>query len=349
MDNLKFGTSIAVVVGGRKRAELFHKCLESIERNKVKNLQKIIINNGHEVEYIDSILNKIRYKRNPSHRNKLIQIYKNNKTQWEVVNLPVNLHSFFDLGDVWKISLNFALQITKYQTFQLISDDDYISKNYVTETLKIFSKYRNLSLIIPNISDYNFALNKITKLNIVNQDEQISNNELLRRLTSINPYGLSNPGGIFLANTRHLKNYLNYCSEPTPDVGFSIFLSPLGNIHLSSKMVFYKTTHSLQDHAVINNSDSSNIFYFTHMLRTLKLIDIHYNSIETTNNSLKLAKLYCKQIFIQNCILNISKFLKNRNQIINIFSNIIYLFIFQKVFVMTLIRLIIRKFNFQKK
>jgi len=348
MDKLDFGTTISVVVGGRKRAKLFYKCLKSIDNNDVKKLQKIIVNNGHKIKYIDSVLNKLNYTKSSDKKNKFVDIYKKYDSQWEVINIPINSYSFFDLGDVWKISLKYALQIAKYDTFQLISDDDYISKNYVSEALNIFSKYKTLSLIIPNISDHNIRLNEIVKLNYNNKDEKITNFELLKRLTSISRNNLNNPGAIFLANTHYLKDYMQYCSEPTPDVGFSIFLSNIGDIYLSSKMTFYKTTHDLQDHIVINKEDGKNIFYFSHLIRTLNLIEFHYKKGNTPKESIKVAKLYLKQIFIQNCILNISKFIKNRQQLNSIPINILFLLLFHKTSLMTLIKLIKRKYTFHK-
>lgn len=139
MNKIKF--SVAVFSGElRSRIEMTAKCINSINFQEHKSLQKILVNGN-----------------SPPHQTGLLKSMDVDLSDWEIIDFPVDCMDMEDSGKVHKFLGAAALHVVTGDFFFALNDDDFIASDFFSRIANKLSQYPDAGAAIGLRVEYNHA------------------------------------------------------------------------------------------------------------------------------------------------------------------------------------------------
>ena len=119
------GFSVAVLSGGvRSRIPMTIKCINSINDQSYKNIEKILVNGG-----------------SPPHQTEELRSLGVDISDWKIIDFPIDTMDFESNWNTHRWTGAAALHASTKEFFFALNDDDFISPNFFERIAALFVKY----------------------------------------------------------------------------------------------------------------------------------------------------------------------------------------------------------------
>ena len=300
--------SVVVLTGGSSRTNLIAKCIDSINNQTYKNIQKILINNARPVDEMNQISSYGLDNVNTIESNRL--------SDWEVISLEVSAFDPQDYTSVWKVPGILAMTKVVNKYLFCLNDDDYIDANFFQNISDSFTKYPDAITAFGFPLSYEVKSGKVSypisgswELRPEYEEGLTVSSKYLKYDPSYHP----NPGFSFVCLTEKVRPIEEYFfSGGFPDLTALMQIVPFGKTIFNRQALMYLGRHDTQQR---DSWDEENRYGMTYKRYFSKMLKINLESLRKLNNQdktlEKLVKYYFLYVLVESSFYGIYEIVKH--------------------------------------